>query len=97
MFLTVGSGYLARAAWYYSEAAQDDALAKSPEVACNGCILDDNSRIMNAYVVSLQGKMQQGMQDMILNAGIGVTIFAMGIGFSSIYMKWYRNAQPILR
>jgi hypothetical protein len=60
-------------------------------------IVDENGRIINAYVDSTQGKMQQSLQDMILNAGIGVTLFSMGVGFSMVYyMKWYRNVQPIL-
>jgi hypothetical protein len=60
-------------------------------------IVDENGRIINAYVDSTQGKMQQSLQDMILNAGIGVTLFSMVIGFSMVYyMKWYRNVQPIL-
>jgi hypothetical protein len=60
-------------------------------------IVDENGRIINAYVDSTQGKMQQSLQDMILSAGIGVTLFSMVIGFSMVYyMKWYRNVQPIL-
>ena len=60
-------------------------------------IVDENGRIINAYVYSTRGKMQQSLQDMILNAGIGVTLFPMGIGFSMVYyMKSYRTVQPIL-
>ena len=67
-------------------------------MAMAASIVDENGRIINADVIdSTQGKMQQSLQDMILNAGIGVTLFSMGVGFSMVYyMKWYRNVQPIL-
>jgi hypothetical protein len=60
-------------------------------------IVDEDGRIINAYVDSTQGKMQQSLQDMILNAGIEVSLFSVGVGFSMVYyIKWYRNVQPIL-
>jgi hypothetical protein len=62
-------------------------------VACGGCL--GNYQIMSAYE-SIGGKMQSGLQDMIFNAGIGGAIFSMGVGFSTVYMKWYKNAQSIL-
>ncbi len=93
MLLTVGSGYLARAGMYYSDAAQDDGVSQE-FAACSGCL--DNNQIMDAYVESMRGKMQGSLQDMILNAGIGVALFCMGAGFSMIYIKWYRKTEPIL-
>lgn len=93
VFLTVGSGYLARAGMYYSDAIENDAISQEI-AACSGCI--DSDQIMDAYVESIRGKMQSGMQDMILHAGIGIALFSMGAGFSMVYMKWYRNTQPIL-
>ncbi|AFU59327.1 hypothetical protein Ngar_c24020 [Candidatus Nitrososphaera gargensis Ga9.2] len=95
MLLTVGSGYLARAGMHYSDAAQDDVIISQEFAACGSC-LDNNQKIMDAYVESLRGKMQESLQDMILNAGIGVALFCMGAGFSMIYIKWYRNTEPIL-
>jgi hypothetical protein len=93
VLLTVGSGFLARAGMHYSDVAEKDAV--SQELAtCGGCL--DNDQIMSAYVESIRGKMQSGLQDMIFNAGIGGALFSMGAGFSMVYMKWYRNAQPIL-
>lgn len=93
VLLTIGSGYLARAGMYYSDAAKNDAISQEL-AACAGCV--DNDQIMSAYVESIRGKMQSGLQDTILYAGIGVALFSMGAGFSMIYMKWYRNTQPIL-
>ena len=93
VFLTVGSGYLARAGMYYSDAIENDAISQELAI-CSGCV--DSDQIMDAYVESIRGKMQSGMQDMILHAGIGISLFSMGAGFSMVYMKWYRNTQPIL-
>jgi len=77
----------------YSDAAENDPVSR--EIAkCSGCI--DNDEIMNAYVESIRGKMQSGLQNMIYNAGIGCALFSMGAGFSMVYIKWYRNSQPIL-
>lgn len=92
VLLTVGSGYLARAGMYYSDAIQNDAVSQEL-AACGGC---NNDQIMSAYVESIRDKMQSGLQDMILHAGIGIALFSMGAGFSMVYMKWYRNTQPIL-
>lgn len=92
MFLTVGSGYLAKAWMHYSEASADNALGANV-APCDGCLARDNNDIVNAYVGSLQGKMQKSLQDMILNAGVGVTLFSMGTGFSMVYCKWFRNTR----
>ncbi|GEM_PF-5332308 len=92
MFLTVGSGYLAKAWMHYSEASADNAIGKDAAL-CDGCLVGDDNDIINAYVGSLQGKMQKSLQDMILDAGIGVTLFSMGTGFSMVYCKWFRNAR----
>jgi hypothetical protein len=51
---------------------------------------------MDAYAESFRVKMQDSLQDMIYNAGIGIALFSMGVGFSTIYVKYYRNVQPIL-
>ena len=51
---------------------------------------------MDAYAESFRLKMQDSLQDMIFNAGIGIALFSMGAGFSTIYVKYYRNVQPIL-
>ena len=91
MFLTVGSGYLAKAVMDYSYAAENDAVNQL--AACGSC---DNDQIMSAYAESIRGKMQSGLQDLIFHAGIGVALFSMGAGFSMVYMKYYRNTQPIL-
>lgn len=93
VFLTVGSGYLARAGMHYSDAAENDAISQEFS-ACAGCM--SNNQIMDAYVESLRGKMQGSLQDMIFHSGIGIALFSMGAGFSMIYVKWYRNTQPIL-
>lgn len=93
VFLTVGSGFLARAGMNYSDAAENGALSQEFS-ACPGCV--SNDRIIDAYAESLRGKMQTNLQDMILHAGIGIALFSMGAGFSAIYVKWYRNTQPIL-
>ena len=93
VLLTVGSGFLAKAGMDYSDAAGNDAISQEL-AACAGCV--DNDQIMSTYVESIRGKMQSGLQDMIFHAGIGVALFSMGAGFSMIYMKWYRNTQPIL-
>ncbi len=93
MFLTVGSGFLARAGMHYSDAAENDAI--SQEVyACPGCVSSD--QVMDAYAESFRAKMQDSLQDMIFNAGIGIALFSMGAGFSTVYVKYYRNIQPIL-
>jgi hypothetical protein len=93
VFLTVGSGYLARAGMHYTDAAENDV--KSQEfAACAGCM--SNDQIIEAYSESLRGKMQGSLQDMIFHAGIGIALFSMGVGFSTIYVKLYRNTQPIL-
>lgn len=93
VLLTVGSGYLARAGMHYSDAAENDAISQELAV-CGGCM--DNNQIMSAYAESIRDKMQSGLQDMIFHAGIGIALFSMGVGFSMVYMKWYRNTQPIL-
>jgi hypothetical protein len=93
VFFTVGNGYLARAGMHYSDAAKDDAVGQE-FAACSGCM--DNNQIMDAYTESLRGKMQGSLQDMIFNAGIGIALFSMGAGFSMVYLKWYRNTEPIL-
>ena len=93
VFLTVGSGYLARAGMHYSDATEDNAINQEFST-CAGCL--SNDQIISAYTESLRGKMQASLQDMIFHAGIGVALFSMGAGFSMIYVKWYRNAQPIL-
>ncbi|MEW6604750.1 MAG: hypothetical protein AB1351_08695 [Thermoproteota archaeon] len=93
VFLTVGSGFLARAGMHYSDSAEDDAIGKEV-MACPGCFSSD--QVMQAYAESIRGKMQDSLQDMILNAGIGIALFSMGAGFSMVYMKYYRNVQPIL-
>ena len=90
MFLTVGSGYLARAGMYYSDAMSDDA--RSNAYYCDGCSGGSNEQLVSAYVGSIQGKMQAGLQNMINHAGIGVALFSMGTGFSMVYFKWFRNA-----
>lgn len=92
VFLTVGSGYLARAGMHYSDAAENDISQEFS--ACSGCV--DTDQIMDAYAESLRGKMQESLQDMILHAGIGIALFSMGAGFSMVYVKWYRKTQPIL-
>jgi hypothetical protein len=93
VFLTVGSGFLARAGMHYSEAAESDAI--SQQVAeCPGCV--NSEQVMDAYVESIRGKMQDSLQDMIFNAGVGIALFSMGAGFSTIYVRYYRNVQPIL-
>jgi len=77
---------------HYSRASEDNAL--SSDAPCYGCFAgDDNDHVVNAYVESLQGKMQKSLQDMILDAGIGVTLFSMGTGFSMVYFKWFRNTR----
>jgi hypothetical protein len=90
VFLTVGSGYLAKAWMHYTETSTDDARNRNVAL-CNGCFVGDNNDVVNSYVKSFQGKMQKGLQDMILDAGIGVTFFSMGTGFSLVYFKWFRN------
>lgn len=90
VFLTVGSGYLAKAWMHYSEASADDTLSRDA-APCGSCFAGDSNDIVNSYVNSFQGKMQKSLQDMILNAGIGVTLFSMGAGFSMVYFKWFRN------
>ncbi|HEX2557262.1 MAG TPA: hypothetical protein VHK86_02975 [Nitrososphaera sp.] len=92
VFLTVGSGYLAKAWMHYSEASADDTLGRDA-ATCNGCFAGDNNDTVNSYVKSFQGKMQKSLQDMILNAGIGATLFSMGTGFSMVYFKWFRNTR----
>lgn len=93
MFLTVGSGFLARAGMHYSDAVEDDAIGKEV-AACPGCVNSD--QILDAYAESIRSKMQDSLQDMIFNAGIGIALFSMGAGFSTVYVKYYRNVQPIL-
>ena len=93
VFLTVGSGYLARAGMHYSDAAENDAISQE-FAACAGCM--SNDQIIEAYAESLRGKMQGSLQDMIFHAGIGIALFSMGAGFSTIYVKLYRNTQSIL-
>ena len=82
VFLTVGSGYLARAGMYYSDAIENDAISQEI-AACSGCI--DSDQIMDAYVESIRGKMQSGMQDMILHAGIGIALFHGGRLFHGLH------------
>jgi GH24 family phage-related lysozyme (muramidase) len=93
VFLTVGSGFLARAGMHYSDAVEDDAISKEV-AACPGCVSSD--QILDAYAESIRSKMQDSLQDMIFNAGIGIALFSMGAGFSMVYVKYYRNVQPIL-
>ena len=93
VLLTVGSGYLARAGMHYSDAAEDNAISQEFSV-CAGCL--SNDQIISAYAESLRGKLQASLQDMIFHAGIGIALFSRGAGFSMIYVKWYRNTQPIL-
>jgi hypothetical protein len=75
---------------HYSEASADDTLSRDA-APCSSCFTGDSNDIVNSYVKSFQGKMQKSLQDMILNAGIGVTLFSMGTGFSMLYFKWFRN------
>lgn len=93
VLLTLGSGYLARAGMYYSDAAENDFISQEL-AACGGYV--DSDAVMSVYVESIRDKMQSGLQDMIFNAGIGSMLFSMGAGFSMIYIKWYRKTQPIL-
>ena len=39
-------------------------------MAMAASVVDENGRIINAYVDSTQGNMQQSLQDMILNAQV---------------------------
>ena len=93
VLLTVGSGFLARAGMHYSDAAENDAISQEV-AACPGCV--SSEQVMDAYAESFRLKMQDSLQDMIFNAGIGIALFSMGAGFSAVYMKYYRNVQPIL-
>lgn len=93
VFLTVGSGFLARAGMHYADATEDDGIGKEV-MACPGCVSSD--QVMEAYAESIRSKMQDSLQDMIFNAGIGIALFSMGAGFSMVYMRYYRNVQPIL-
>lgn len=77
---------------HYSEASADDTLTRDA-APCGSCLAGDSNDIVNSYVNSFQGKMQKSLQDMILNAGIGVTLFSMGTGFSMVYFKWFRNTK----
>lgn len=90
MLLTVGSGYLARAGMHYSDAMADGA--RGDAYYCDGCSGSSNEQLVNAYVGSIQDKMQSGLQNMIHHAGVGVALFSMGTGFSMVYFKWFRNA-----
>jgi hypothetical protein len=94
VFLTVGSGCLARAGMHYSDAMADDA--RGNPYYCDGCSdsssSSSNEQIVSAYVGSIQGKMQSGLQNMIHHAGVGAALFSMGTGFSMVYFKWFRNA-----
>lgn len=78
---------------HYSEAAENDAIGQQ-DAACAGCV--SSEQVMDAYAESFRLKMQDSLQDMIFNAGIGIALFSMGAGFSTIYVKYYRNVQPIL-
>lgn len=93
VLLTVGSGFLARSGMHYSDATENDVISQQV-AACPGCVSNDG--IMNAYTESIRSKMQDSLQDMIFNAGIGIAIFSMGAGLSMVYFKYYRNIQPML-
>ena len=78
---------------HYSDAAETDAISQEVH-ACPGCV--SSNQVMDAYAESFRSKMQDSLQDMIFNAGVGIALFSMGAGFSTIYVKYYRNVQPIL-
>ena len=78
---------------HYSDAAENDSISQEIST-CPGCVSSD--QVMEEYVESIRGKMQGSLQDMIFNGGIGVALFSMGTGFSMVYVKYYRNVQPIL-
>ena len=78
VFLTVGSGYLARAGMHYSDAAEDDAISQEFS-ACADCM--SNNQIIDAYAESLRGKMQGSLHGMSFHAGIGIALFSMGQAF----------------
>ena len=73
MLLTVGSGYLARAGMHYSDTMSDDVRGNA--YYCDGCSGGSNEQLVNAYVGSIQGKMQAGLQNMIHHAGVGDWLF----------------------
>jgi hypothetical protein len=93
VFLTVGSGFLARAGMHYADATENNSIGRDIS-ECPGCVTND--KIIGAYSESIRVKLQDDLQDMIFNAGIGIALFSMGAGFSAVYMRYYRNVQPIL-